>query len=240
MQKKEFVTRYNHLAEAERLERLPVPRAFVLQQIGRGKRVLDVGCQGGQFSRQIMDRNNEVWGVELNAEAAELARERGIRVKVADVEEGLPFESASFDVVNAGEMLERIYDTKLFLDECNRVLKPDGTLIFTAPNLNSLENRFRVLAGGYLAMSGAYPEDHYGEHIRIFNLAKLRELCGATGFRFVEVRGVPTLKPKGRWIDIPLERASRLWPSLAKVLIVKVRKNAGPGRSGGLRAVPKF
>ena len=117
-----------------------------------------------------MSQNNEVWGVEVNPTAALVAQKRGIRVKVANVEEGLPFERGYFDVVNAGEVVEHLYDTKFFFDEVHRVLKKDGTFFFTTPNLNSLENRIRVLTGGYLSMVGAYPEDHFGNHVRIFNV----------------------------------------------------------------------
>jgi 2-polyprenyl-3-methyl-5-hydroxy-6-metoxy-1,4-benzoquinol methylase len=62
-----------------------------------------------------MEQNNEVWGVEVNPAAAEFARKRGIKVEVANVEDGLPFENTVFDVVNAGELLEHLYDTKEFL-----------------------------------------------------------------------------------------------------------------------------
>ncbi len=173
-----------------------------------------------------MEQNNEVWGVELNPVAAEVARKRGIKVKIANVEEGLPFKNASFDVVNAGEVVELLYDTKLFFHECFRVLKPGGILLFTTPNLNSLENRVRVVTGSYLAMVGAYPEDHFGEHVRIFNLAKVRELCRQTGLEMLDVRGVFSLVPRARWIDTPLRVAARVAPTLSKLLMVKARRPA--------------
>ncbi|CAM6053615.1 unnamed protein product [Sphagnum tenellum] len=39
-------------------------------------------------------------------------------------------------------------------------------------------------------MAGAYPEDHFGAHVRIFNLAKVRELCFDTDFTIINVAGV--------------------------------------------------
>lgn len=228
MRMREFITRYNPLDAEKDLDRIPLRKEYLLEQIGRGKRVLDVGCLGGRITKMILERNNDVWGVELNPEAARVARSRGIRVKRADVEEGLPFEGGAFDVVNAGELVEHLYDTKYFFEECHRVLRPDGILIFTTPNLNSIENRVRVLAGGYLAMSGAYPEDHFGGHIRVFNLGKIRELCRETGFRVVDVRGIGTLKSRGKWLDLPLRAVFRVAPGLSKILIVKARKVGRP------------
>lgn len=224
MKQQEYLSLHDSLAHEEQLYRIPVRKEFLLKRIGRGKRVLDVGCLGGQISQLIAEKNNEVWGVEINETAAREAEKRGIRVKIADVEEGLPFEDGYFDVVNAGELIEHLYDTKHFFQECARVLKPRGLLIFTTPNLNSLENRIRVVAGGYLSMAGAYPEDHFGEHVRVFNLPKIEELCRRTGFRIEEVRGIPTLEPKGRLIDAPLSLAARVLPTLSKLLIVRARK----------------
>jgi len=226
MQMKDYVSKYDSLAAEESLYNIPFRKEFILSQIGFGKRVLDVGCLGGQISKLIMQQNNEVWGVEINVAAAQVAEQRGVLVKVADVEEGLPFESGYFDAINAGEILEHLYDTKAFFLECSRVLRPGGAFIFTTPNLNSLENRIRVLTGGYLSMMGAYPEDHFGEHIRTFNLGKVYELCRQTGFHIDEVRGIPFLQPKGKLIDIPAEWVGRALPRLSKLLMVKARRMA--------------
>jgi 2-polyprenyl-3-methyl-5-hydroxy-6-metoxy-1,4-benzoquinol methylase len=220
----DYVARHDILASEDVLFDIPFRKEYVLAAIGKGRKVLDVGCLGGRLSRLILEANNEVWGVELNEAAAREAERRGVRVKVANVEEGLPFEAATFDAVHAGEIIEHLYDTKFFLEEANRVLRPGGVLVFTTPNLNSLDNRLRVLAGGYLGLAGAYPEDHFGGHIRVFNLGKIHELCRQTGFRVEGVRGVPALEPKGKWVDRALGVAGRLAPTLSKLLVVKARK----------------
>jgi methionine biosynthesis protein MetW len=226
MQMRDYVSKYDSLASEDALYNIPQRKEFLLKQIGRGKRVLDVGCLGGMLSRAIMDHGNEVWGVEINPAAAQVAASRGVRVKVADVEEGLPFEDASFDVVHAGELIEHLYDTKAFFAECWRVLRPEGFVLFTTPNLNSLENRVRVASGGYLSMAGAYPEDHYGSHVRVFNVEKVRELCEQTGFELEKVRGVFGLERRARWIDAPLRLAARVAPTLSTLLIFKACKTS--------------
>jgi 2-polyprenyl-3-methyl-5-hydroxy-6-metoxy-1,4-benzoquinol methylase len=226
MQMHDYVSKYDSLASEDEFYNIPQRKEYLLAQIGRGKRVLDIGCLGGKLSREILEAGNEVWGVEINPTAAEVARKRGIRVKVADVESGLPFEASSFDVVHAGEVLEHLYDTKTFFEECRRVLKDGGALLFTAPNLNSLENRLRVATGGYLSMTGAYPEDHYGNHVRVFNRDKVRELCAQTGFELTDVRGVFNLERRARWLETPLRLAARVAPTLSKLLIFKAEKKS--------------
>lgn len=224
MQIHEYISKYDNLISEERLFQIPLRKEYILNQVGSGKTVLDVGCLGGQISKMIMDRHNRVFAVEVNPRAAEAARKLGIPVQVANVEEGLPFEDEFFDVVNAGELVDHLYDTKHFFLECYRVLKKNGVFLFTTPNLNSLENRLRMMAGQYLDMVGAYPEDSFGDHIRFFNISKIEELCLQTGFQVEDVRGIFYLKSKGKWMDFPFNLAGRIAPGFSKLLIVKVRK----------------
>lgn len=226
MQMRDYVTKYDSLASEDSLFEIPLRKEYILSRIGRGKRVLDVGCLGGKISRLIMEQNNEVWGIELNPSAAEAAQKRGVRVKIANIEDGLPFETSSFDFVNAGEIVEHLYDTKYFFEESWRVLKTNGKLLFTTPNLNSLENRIRVVTGGYLTMSGAYPEDHFGSHIRLFNLSKIKEICHQTGFELVDICGIPHLESWGKWADQSLGVVGKLLPSFSKLLMVTAQKMA--------------
>jgi 2-polyprenyl-6-hydroxyphenyl methylase/3-demethylubiquinone-9 3-methyltransferase len=229
MQMHDYVSKYDELAHEEAAFNIPLRKEYVLRQIGRGKRVLDVGCLGGQFSLLMIERGNQVWGVEINPTAAEVAQRRGVRVKVADVEDGLPFADEFFDVVHAGGLIEQLYDTKAFFDECCRVLRPGGFVLFTAANLNSLENRLRIAAGGYLAHAGAYPEDHHGARIRVFNAEKVRELCAHSGLELADMRGVFNLERRARWIEAPLRLAARVAPQLSKLLIFKAVE-PGPAR----------
>jgi methionine biosynthesis protein MetW len=224
MQMRDYLAKYDSLASEDALYDIPFRKEYILSWIGHGKKVLDVGCLGGKVSRMIMDHNNDVWGIEVNPAAASVAEQRGVRVKIANVEDGLPFEDGSFDVVNAGEILEHLYDTKHFFHESWRVLRPDGLLLFTTPNLNSLENRIRIVLGGYLSMAGAYPEDHFGEHIRVFNLPKIEELCRQSHFELIDVSGIPSLESCGKFMHLPMYWFGKTFPNFSKLLMMAARK----------------
>jgi SAM-dependent methyltransferase len=205
-------------------ESIPLRRAWVLTRVGKARKVLDVGCGTGALGATLIAANNEVHGIELNAEAALEASRRGLRVKVSDLEEGLPFETGAYDFVNMGGALEQVFDTRFVLEECARVLRPDGRLLLTVTNLNSLENRARVLAGGFPEGTGAYPEDHGGGRIRHFNVTKLRELLHTSGFRVVEERGIPWARTRGVWVDRPVSWLGRLLPGVCHRIFLVAEK----------------
>lgn len=236
MRMHEYLSRYgrSHSGTAEHCSshRFQSYQQIVLSTLakeGRGKKILDVGCMEGEFSRVLMDQFHDVWGVEMDPVAAELAIKQGVHVKVANVEEGLPFESSFFDGVHAEDIVEHLFDTKNFFLECYRVLKPGGFFVFTVPNLNSIENRIRVLRGGYLANVGAYAEDHFGQHIRIFNEEKVRELCSQTGFQVDQIRGIFSTRwsftgVRAKMWNTSAEVVSRWAHRLSKTLVIQARK----------------
>lgn len=97
-------------------------------------------------------------------------------------EEPFPFESEEFDVVLFCEIIEHLLINPVaVLKEIKRVLKPNGTLILTTPNVSRLENVARMIAGVniYDPYSGYGP---YGRHNREYNKHELYLLLDYLGF----------------------------------------------------------
>jgi SAM-dependent methyltransferase len=113
---------------------------------GPGRRVLDLGCRYGAPTRAYA-RGNEVIGVDVDREALAEAAKLGIETQWADVDEPLPFDDASFDVVVAGELLEHVRDPARLVSEAQRVLRPGGRFVGSVPNAFRLKNRLRFLLG---------------------------------------------------------------------------------------------
>src|SRR5438445_7252417 len=113
---------------------------------GPGRRVLDLGCRDGALT-QAYAAGNEVVGVDADRDALAEAEKLGIETHWADLDDHLPFEEASFDVVAAGELLEHLRDPLRAVAEVRRVLRAGGTFVGSVPNAYRLKNRLRFLAG---------------------------------------------------------------------------------------------
>ena len=151
-------------------ERVPLFQAA----IGRGKRVLDLGCRSGALTRHFLE-GNEVVGLDVDATSLAKAEELGIQPVLANVEEPLPFEDASFDAVVAGELFEHLRFPDVLVAEIARVLRAGGVLVGSVPNAYRLQGRLRFLLG-------RAPEDD-PTHLQMYSPAALRELL--TGFENV-------------------------------------------------------
>ncbi len=104
-------------------------------------RLLDVGCGSGHFLSQMKDLGWDVVGVEPDAEAARIARERfGLNVYQGTLEE-FEFPECTFDVVTMSHAIEHLCDPISSLRECLRVLKKGGRLVVVTPNIKSLGRR---------------------------------------------------------------------------------------------------
>lgn len=116
-------------------------RARLIERItgGRG-RLLDVGCGSGEFAAAARDHGFEVQAVEPEATAATVARDRGLDVRTAMLEEsGLP--EGSYDVVSAFHVLEHLPDSRAFLRSLARFAKPGGHVVIEVPNFGSVLRR---------------------------------------------------------------------------------------------------
>ena len=96
--------------------------------------------------------------------------------------EKLPFKKSTFDTITANELIEHLENTGLFLDECNRVLKPGGILIVTTPNPYYPIKIINEYLGRGL--------NNDSEHIVLFCRKRMRLQFKHHGFKLIKEIGV--------------------------------------------------
>lgn len=164
--------------------------AFCLSLVGFNKVVLEVGCATGYFSKVLVERGCDVVGIELNPEAAEVARKWIDRVVVGDLDAGelwneLP--DAAFDVVTFGDVLEHLRDPLGALRAAVGKLKPSGFVVASVPNIAHGDVRLSLLQGTFRYRELGLLDQ---THIRFFTLESLRELFHEAGLTVVELKRV--------------------------------------------------
>ena len=106
-----------------------------------GGKVLDVGCGPGMLAVELLNLGHKVWGVDAAPAMIDLCRKQPGESGHAHFAVGdatnLAFPDGFFDAVTCIGVIDRIPTHKSVLREMTRVVKRNGTLIISFPNLLS-------------------------------------------------------------------------------------------------------
>lgn len=184
---------YNKVHADEKCGFTTIKIKFILDHIGSGKKILDVGCGDGTLGIRLIKQGNTVYGCDIVEKDLTSAKKGGIISTLVDIEtDTLPYPKKFFDYVIIGDVIEHVIDTDELLQKCYKVLKPKGHIIVTTPNLASLARRAMLLFGIspyieyslFLDCNGLPPVGH----VRYFTISTLRKLLETNGFKTIEVK----------------------------------------------------
>jgi 2-polyprenyl-3-methyl-5-hydroxy-6-metoxy-1,4-benzoquinol methylase len=183
--RKEVAARYY---DCDRIEMLP----FVPDS---AKRILELGCARGAFSLLIKQRQSaEVWGVELNPEAAAIAATRLDKVITGDifqVLEGLP--EHYFDCVICNDILEHLPAPENILVNLKKHLAPAGVVVASIPNMRYLPVLYELL----IRKDWRYRDSGVLDrtHLRFFTRKSICRLFESAGYRTLALQGLKIHTP---------------------------------------------
>lgn len=156
----------------------------LLSLFHNGEKILDVGCGDGTVDQYLKDHVGvDIVGVDISKEAIKKAKHKGLEALVCDVEKRLPFKNETFDTVFWGDNIEHLFDPKTTAREIRRVLKKNGKLVLSCPNMGYLRYRIYYLIHGILPDTEwtGFPNWNWS-HIRFFNLTLLIEFLKQNSF----------------------------------------------------------
>jgi len=166
-----------------------------------GKRILDVGCEAGYISLEMMKRGGDVVAFDICLPALLSFKRKLINRKINNIPlqaiaQQMPFKDNIFDYVVATEVIEHMPYVDVCIEEMIRVLKPGGRLFITFPNegLRKLTYPFARLFGINTSVE---------EHVTLFSYSfkEIVRICRKYG-RIKKMYSWPLLFPLTRFVVV--------------------------------------
>jgi len=166
-------------------------QTLILKKIKRGSVVLELGSATGIMTRYMKEALDcKVYICEIDEQAIDIARQYAQDAWLGDIEslEWIKvFGQIKFDYIVCADVLEHLRDPAKILKEAGTLLKEEGSILISIPNVSHndvvlpmLENRFEYTQVGILDST----------HLRFFSYNTLLKMCFDTGYIVVEEEAI--------------------------------------------------
>ena len=184
----------------------------LIELVGAGKSVLDVGCAGGETARALVERGCRVSGVDIDPVAAEPARAVLDELVIADLDRtplSAHFEAKTFDVIIFGDVLEHLRDPALVLKDALSLLAAGGHVLVSVPNVAHAAIRLALLQGQWAYTRTGLLDS---THVRFFTRDAVCDLLEDAGLVIEQLRAL-VLDPIETEVEID---GARLPPTIVE------------------------
>ena len=158
-----------------------------------GRRILDVGCGQGRVAAELTKKGCQVTGMDRHIPSPTNAPGDVSFIRWDLDRSEFPVNVSEFDQIFLLDIIEHLKDPAHFMDElrfaaaCSR---PE--IVLTTANIGFFATRLMLLLGQF----------NYGKkgildvtHTRLFTFRSIRELLKQSGYKILEVRGIPAPFP---------------------------------------------
>lgn len=156
-------------------------------------RLLEIGCGNGAFAASLKNsRNVHITAIEAYPPAAEIAQTRLDKVYCSNIESGLEsIGSERFDCIILNDVLEHLVDPWDALRRLRKVLKANGSVVASIPNIRYLPvfKEYVFLADWKYREHGVLDKTH----LRFFSRKSLFQLFLSSGYQVEKIEGINPL-----------------------------------------------
>ncbi len=150
-----------------------------MEPFRRLNQMMEIGPGRGWFLVEASRLGWDTWAVEINAQAVEFLKARGIKQIISQSAEDCRAQGDSVDVVRMWDVIEHLCSPRTALANAYRILRPGGLLRLATTNFASLS---RWLNGPeWVYLNGS-------DHIFLFEQRTIIRLLEDVGFREIGIR----------------------------------------------------
>lgn len=195
--------KYNDYAEDISVMDNIYGKAFDL--IGDNRKVLDIGCATGRFSKYLVSKKKcFVTGIEKDDALAQKAQRVLSEVITGDILDNSTYAKITqkYDFILLMDILEHTLKPEYVLAKLNDLLKQDGGIILTTPNIAYWASRNQLLRGRFNYDSAGGLMD--SEHVHFFTYNSIKSLiygCGYEIRHFDMLYGFPLINGQHPFFD---------------------------------------
>lgn len=205
-------------------------------------RVLDIGCGEGynyqilcdKMSKEHLAKNKlDYYAIDNNPKLCNTFEHTRIKFTLGDINNlDKLYQKNYFDVIIASEIIEHVVDTDRLILSIKKILKDDGRVFLTTPNLGSWHSILSLILGyqplstevscvrsefGKLPIAKTYYYNNVLMHVRAFSLRGLLDFLNYHGFKTVKISG-------GGYRKIDKILFSKIFIHLSPILKVIIKK----------------
>lgn len=123
----------------------------IFKMIPEKSKVLDVGCSSGTFGQELVRRKKcVVDGIELDEQDFKEASKKLRNMYNLNIEnDNIDVITDKYDFVYFGDVIEHLVSPVFTLGKIKQLLKPDGKVLFSIPNMTNVAVRLALLKGDF-------------------------------------------------------------------------------------------
>jgi 2-polyprenyl-3-methyl-5-hydroxy-6-metoxy-1,4-benzoquinol methylase len=211
----------------------------VVELVGAGKRVLELGPGPGSITRLLKDNGCSITALELDEDAIAVVAEFCEQVHNCNLNDAdwpdLLADAGRFEVIVATDVLEHLYDPWRTLERMLPLLADEGHLVISLPHVAHsavlaclLHENFEYQPWGLLDKT----------HIRFFGLKDMQKMFEESGYKIIDA-GFVVKEPEdtefaNRWRALPEEvREALSWNPFGSVYQTVIK--AVPKTAAGIK-----
>lgn len=147
-------------------------------------KLLDLGAGEGALSLKLKKFGFDVYATDISAE---IFKVKDIPFKIANLDKNIPYTDNFFDCIVCVELLEHLKNPWITMEEIRRVLKQNGLLVLTTPNIHNLSSKLRFFLFNKFYGFNATKITSPMEHIHPFTVTELKLMLNENGFKLLKI-----------------------------------------------------